>query len=535
MTSSSQPKRSVRDLAKPARALLRGAGPSLGVVAATAFAQRLALPLAALWLGEKGERAAAGVLLVAALSSFVRARAADRLARVVRLQLVDLFTWPLARGEVVPPPAADRLSTRLATTMPVLVSWAVDGVAVVFAALVALPLVTALLASALGLSALVPLVAAGTVGALVTMASASRVEAAWGRAFDHARALLSGASAGLSGAVELVAHGQAQVFLDKLKDDVRAWSSAELGARTASALSSWGALVSTLAAALGAASLTGTTFALAGGDRDVYRAFLLVFSAIPTLQLLLSGIASLSYAHEELLFVKALLDEAETSPGMTFEVKGKTLDPRAEIRLDQVSFTYPAREGALATKPAVRSISLELKAGESLAILGPNGSGKTTLLYLLLGLARPNEGSMLVGGEDVSKSGGTFGGRVAFVSQKPFEPPDATIAEALRAFQRDATDEQLHKALVEVGLSVELDRPLVSLSRGQHRRSMIARALVQEADLVVLDEPEAHLDEASVKELGALLRRLAKDKRVIAAIHDRAAIGFAHRVIELEP
>jgi len=74
---------------------------------------------------------------------------------------------------------------------------------------------------------------------------------------------------------------------------------------------------------------------------------------------------------------------------------------------------------------------------------------------------------------------------------------------------------------------------LGSLSRGQARRVMLARALVREADLVVLDEPEAHLDAASVAELAGLLRRLAERRRVIAAIHDPAVLGFANHVLRL--
>jgi len=71
------------------------------------------------------------------------------------------------------------------------------------------------------------------------------------------------------------------------------------------------------------------------------------------------------------------------------------------------------------------------------------------------------------------------------------------------------------------------------LSRGQARRVMLARTLLREADLVVLDEPEAHLDAASVIELAEILKRVARERRVVAVVHDPVLAAFADRVIEL--
>jgi ABC-type transport system involved in cytochrome bd biosynthesis fused ATPase/permease subunit len=136
------------------------------------------------------------------------------------------------------------------------------------------------------------------------------------------------------------------------------------------------------------------------------------------------------------------------------------------------------------------------------------------------------------------------GDRIAFVSQRPFEPPEATIEEALLAFDKDASRERVLAALGAVGLLASLRSraatqndllPLrmASLSRGQARRVMIARALVRDAKLIVLDEPEAHLDTESVNELDALLRRLSRNRRIIAAVHNEAVTGFAQHVLRL--
>ena len=528
--------------------MLRGAGPSLVVVAAAACAQRVALPLAALWLGDRGTRDALVLLAAAAALSFVRARAADALAREVRLRLLDLFVAPLERGVVVALPPPEVTSARLSTALPVLVSWAVEGVAILLAGVIAVPVVTALLVSALGASALAPLLAAGLAGALVTWLGASRVEAAWSSVFERSRILLARASAGFSGAAELVAHGRARSFADALRAEVAAWSSAELRARATSAIAGWGALLATIAAALGAADLFGATAFEAGEGRDVHRTLLLVLAAIPTLQMTIAGLGNFVHARGELASLGDMLARGDEDDRVApKDTTPRTLDPRAEIRLEGVGYTYPPREGAAdAEKPAaLRNVSLVLPAGESLAVLGPNGAGKTTLLYLLLGLVRPDGGRILVGGEaPAGARGALFGDRVAFVSQEPFEPPDATIAAFLRAFDADAPDARLVSALDEVGLwttlraragsdAAALSLRLGALSRGQARRVMLARALVRDADLVVLDEPEAHLDATSVAELADLLCRLAERRRVIAAIHDPAVLGFAKHVLRL--
>lgn len=529
------------------RALVRGATASLLIVAASACAQRIALPLAALWLGDRGPSGAVAPLLAAAALSFVRARASDHLSRVVRLRIVELFTRKLARGVVVPAPPPEVSAARFATAMPVLVGFAVEGVAIVIAGAIAAPVVALLVASSLGKASLVPLLAAGLAGALVTALASPRLESTWGRTFEHARVVLASASAAFSGAAEIIVHRRGRAVVEGLRSEVVAWSSAELRARTTSAIASWGALSATIAAAALALGLLDPTSLRAATERDQSRALLLVLAAIPTVQMLLAGIGSVLHARSELA---ALRDRGEIQDDRDRSeherAPQKTLDPRGEVRVERVAYRYPPRDGELAKgdTPALRDLSFVLPAGDSLAIVGPNGSGKTTLLWLLLGLVRPDEGRILVGGAALSEGGATLGARVAFVSQAPYEPPDATIADALRTFDESASDATLLGALDAMGLlaalrarassdAAVLSIRLSSLSRGQTRRVMLARALVREVDLIVLDEPEAHLDAASVAELEALLQKLAQTCRVIAAVHDPAVVGFAHQVLRL--
>lgn len=515
---------------------------------ATAFAQRLALPLAAVWVGDRGRVAAAAVLIAAGALSLVRARAADVLARTVRLRVVEIYTAPLERGDVVLMPPPEIQSARFATGLPLLVSWVVDGVAVLLASTLALPVVTAMIAISIGPAVLPPLIAAGVVGGAVTMVSARRVETAWSRVFEGMRHLLASADAGFSGAVELVAHGRGPHFVDRLRHDVVCLSRTELGARTTNALASWGAVVAAIVTALVWTTILSGKTSHVPSEHDIYRTFLLVLSAAPTLQMFLSSITNVLAARNELVAMTDLIAQpGTTNRDHDRDRPDRALDPSAEIRIERVTFSYPRRSDTSENRPIERPLlhlDFVLPAGESLAVLGPNGSGKTTLLYLLLGLISPVSGRILVGDREANEIACLAGERVAFVSQRPFEPPEATIEQALLAFDTDAPRHGLLAALDAVGLLSSLrsraasDEDLLSLrvaslSRGQARRVMLARALVRDAKLIVLDEPEAHLDAESVVELNALLQRLSRNRRIVAAVHNEAVTGFAHHVLRL--
>ncbi|MBK9265863.1 MAG: ATP-binding cassette domain-containing protein [Polyangiaceae bacterium] len=546
--TNESPPRTLASVVTPALALLRGCGASLSVVTGAAFAQRLALPLAAVWIGDRGRLAAAAVLIGAGALSLVRARAADVLARTVRLRVVEIYTAPLERGDVVLMPSPEIQSARLATGLPLLVGWAVDGVAVLLASALALPVVTAMIAVNIGPAVLPPLIAAGLVGGAVTMVSSRRVESAWALVFERTRQLLASADAGFSGAVELVAHGRGPNFVNRLRHDVMGLSRTELGARTTNALASWGAVVAAIVTALVSTTILSGQTTHVPSEHDIYRTFLLVLSAAPTLQMFLSAITNVLAARNELASMTDLLATPSGTNGESARDHATTaLDPSAEIRVERVTFSYPRRAGDPESQRHGRpllDLELVLPAGESLAVLGPNGSGKTTLLYLLLGLVSPVSGRIVVGEREANEVARLSGDRVAFVSQRPFEPPEATIEQALLAFDDAAPRERLLAALDSVGLLSSLrsraasDEGLLSLrvaslSRGQARRVMIARALVRDAKLIVLDEPEAHLDTESVAELDALLRRLSKNRRIIAAVHNEAVTGFAHHVLRL--
>ncbi len=172
----------------------------------------------------------------------------------------------------------------------------------------------------------------------------------------------------------------------------------------------------------------------------------------------------------------------------------------AAVALERVAKIY----GGFA---ALRDVSLAIPAGASVVLLGENGAGKSTLLKLIAGLAQPSFGS-------VSVLGGTAAdarGRVATMGHATMLYAELTAMENLMYFAglsaSDGLREKAAKALGEVGLDAANTRRVGEYSQGMRQRAALARALMTEPDLLLLDEPFANLDVASAQAMIALLQR----------------------------
>lgn len=201
------------------------------------------------------------------------------------------------------------------------------------------------------------------------------------------------------------------------------------------------------------------------------------------------------------------------------------------VALRDVSYTYPA-----SSTPAIRDIDLEVAAGEFVCLLGPSGCGKSTLLRLIAGLLRPT-----VGGVD---SGPGARRAIGWMAQRDGLLPWRSVLDnvalplELGGGSRPAARAAGKRVLGRVALPEAGALYPHQLSSGMRQRAALARAVVHEPGLLLLDEPFAHLDELTRDELGDELVGLWADRRptVIMVTHSALeAVRLADRVVVLSP
>ncbi|MBX0287174.1 metal ABC transporter ATP-binding protein [Haloarcula salinisoli] len=199
--------------------------------------------------------------------------------------------------------------------------------------------------------------------------------------------------------------------------------------------------------------------------------------------------------------------------------------------LTDVTFAYGDR-------PVVEDVSMDVPEGAFLGLVGPNGSGKTTLLELLVGLRRPDSGSVTLFDEPAHRV--ADGERLGYVAQNAAagagEMP-VTVREAVRMGRyprrlfrrfRDADRAAIDSALDRVGIRDLADRRVGRLSGGQRQRVFIARALAAEADLLALDEPTVGVDADSREAFYDLLHELNDEGMTIVLIEHDIGVVTTH-------
>jgi putative ABC transport system ATP-binding protein len=246
-------------------------------------------------------------------------------------------------------------------------------------------------------------------------------------------------------------------------------------------------------------------------------------------------------AAERTQIASAVLDRGiRTSPAA--QVDDPPAPPLISIR--SVSKSY--RRGGQVV-PVLSDITLDIAAGEFLALMGPSGSGKSTLLNLIAAIDRPDRGELAIGGLDITRLGEAEladwrAANIGFIFQFYNLMPVLTAFEnvelplLLTSLSRRERARHVEQALALVGLSARMEHFPGELSGGQQQRVAIARAIVTDPSLIVADEPTGDLDRQSAEDILVLMERLSTElgKTIVMVTHDRRAAERAHSIRHLE-
>lgn len=210
------------------------------------------------------------------------------------------------------------------------------------------------------------------------------------------------------------------------------------------------------------------------------------------------------------------------------------------VRLEGVDYAYPGGDGN-----AVDGVNLEIRPGETLAVVGPSGAGKSTLMDLLARFADPTSGRVLVDGADVrGLTIDSWCATFAMVTQEPFLF-HASIGENIRYGKAGATEEEVHAAAraanihdfiesLPEGYETDVADAGARLSGGQRQRITIARALLHGGELLLLDEATSALDTESEAIVQEALDTLMQDRTVVVIAHRLSTVRNADRIAVME-
>jgi ATP-binding cassette, subfamily C, bacterial CydD len=282
-------------------------------------------------------------------------------------------------------------------------------------------------------------------------------------------------------------------------------------------------LLATLSVALVA---VGIGLRLVGGHLDLATALLVLILA-PEAYLPLRQVGANYHASAEGL---AAASEAFEILQMPVPEPGSAPAPGGTIVFEDVVVRYRDRE-------ALR-LTATVAPGEIVALTGPSGCGKSTALGVLLGFVTPDRGRITVGGVDLrTVDPDAWRARIAWVPQRPYLFA-GTIRENI-ALGAPAGADAATAAREVAGFVTDLDAVVgdggTGLSAGQRQRIAVARALLRDAPIVLLDEPTANLDADTAAQVMAAIRRLAHGRTVILAAHRPELIALADRVVDLTP
>jgi ABC-type multidrug transport system fused ATPase/permease subunit len=258
------------------------------------------------------------------------------------------------------------------------------------------------------------------------------------------------------------------------------------------------------------------------------------FRLMPSFNRAVIALQTLHYDAATLALLEKELRELKPEPAPSSRTAMTLTDG---VSLRNVSFTYPG-----ASRPALRAVSLDVKARETVGFVGPSGAGKTTLAEIFVGLLSPDHGVVTVDGRPMQDSLRDWQSQVGFVPQSVFltdgtirsnvafglassDIVEATVWRALAVAQMDAFVRSL-----PAGLETVIGERGVRLSGGQRQRLGIARALYNDPAVLVLDEATNALDDATETGVLEAVRALHGTRTIVVVAHRASTVGYCDRV-----
>lgn len=213
------------------------------------------------------------------------------------------------------------------------------------------------------------------------------------------------------------------------------------------------------------------------------------------------------------------------------------------IKLQNISFSY---QDGRENKEIFRDFSLDIKNGEFIILLGPSGCGKSTLLNIIGGLLAPKRGQVFLGEKEyyemsVKQQDEFRRKHIGYVFQKfyliedlsPVDNISITMSDELSAKEKK---KRITKILSSLDIADKINSKINTFSGGEQQRLAIARAIAQDSDLLICDEPTGSLDEYNSIQIMKILKRLNREgKTILMVTHNKELCSYATRILELTP
>lgn len=358
-----------------------------------------------------------------------------------------------------------------------------------------------------------------------------------GEALTHYRASYrQQLTAWLQGQAELTLFGASDRYRDEMEASELAWHEAQRRQAGLTALSqAVMLLISGVAVVL---MLWMAAGGVGGNDAPGALIALFVFCALAAFEALAPVTGAFQHLGQVIASARRVTQIVEQKPDVTFPDASQSAPENVALALNDVAFRYPGQ-----TEPALRGITLDIRAGEHIALLGRTGCGKSTLLQLLTRAWDVSTGAITLNGERIETfSEAALRAAMSVVPQR-VHLFSATLRDNLLLAAPEARDEALRAVLERVGLEKLLEGSGLNawlgeggrqLSGGELRRLAIARALLHNAPLLLLDEPTEGLDAETEKQILDLLAEVAKEKTMLMVTHRLQGLMRFDRIIVMD-